>query len=81
MKPFTRSQAILTSNPTLTKHSQSRRTTLAAARALRTQLQPIATQESVASALNITRQAVEMLELRGLTKLIAAFQHETDECL
>lgn len=56
-----------------------RQTIWAQARRLRKELKPLRTQEEVAKLLCNTRQSVEVIELRALTKVLQAFQPELAE--
>jgi DNA-binding XRE family transcriptional regulator len=51
----------------------------AAARRLRTRLVPFMTQRQVGERLRVSRQAIEQIELKALSKLLAAFQVEREE--
>lgn len=46
------------------------------ARIIRQELRPHLTQQEVADQLHLTRAAIEWIELRALSKIIKAFQHE-----
>jgi hypothetical protein len=59
-----------------TRSSDTRATTYKDARRIREFLKPHRTQREVAKELNITRQAVELLELSALAKIAHAFRKE-----